>query len=142
MTSDALTFEQRFWMEAARWSYETAIYSSTSQMTAHPSAQAIIGMGHAAVPYLLRAMTVIPDQWFVLIAVITGEKPNPAWWSPGKVDEIDRAWLRWAKEKGIQPAPEPPFEPGRINTLLDVLRLTRGDQCPTTYEGPAEDPFA
>jgi hypothetical protein len=66
-----------------------------------PAYQKIIGMGFDAVPFLLRELETNLDMWFWALMAITEEDPV-AKESLGDGQAMAKAWLEWAKERGIQ----------------------------------------
>jgi hypothetical protein len=66
----------------------------------HPAYQQIIGMGVDALPLILRELEREPDHWFWALEAITGENPVPPT-DRGRLNEMARAWLRWASEHSI-----------------------------------------
>lgn len=94
--SDAEKFQvlAEWWREGVRFT------SSLTEMALHPAYQRIIGMGPAAVPFLLRELKQRPDHWFWALSAITGADPvQPE--HRGRVKPMAQAWLRWAKEQGL-----------------------------------------
>jgi len=90
---------RRFATLATRWYQETAALSSVSQIAMHPAYQEIIGMGHTAVPLILRELQSKPGHWFWALRAITGEDPvSPE--ERGKVRAMAAAWIQWGKERG------------------------------------------
>jgi hypothetical protein len=70
-------------------------------MVLHPAYQRIIGMGTAAVPFLLCELERRPDHWFWALTAITGADPvKPE--HRGKLREMANAWLKWGKEQGLR----------------------------------------
>ena len=65
----------------------------------HPAYQGIIGLGDAALPWILEELKKEPRDWFWALTAITGENPIPES-SAGKVEEMAEAWLRWGREQG------------------------------------------
>jgi len=73
--------------------------SSITEICMHPAYQQIIGMGPLALPYIFAAMREKPDHWFWALKAINSEDPIlPE--QRGKIKEMTKAWLRWAKEQG------------------------------------------
>jgi hypothetical protein len=65
----------------------------------HPAYQQIIGMGRAAIPLILREVSIKQGQWFWALKSITNEDPvKPE--HRGIVAAMSRAWLQWGKERG------------------------------------------
>jgi hypothetical protein len=82
-----------------RWKAERGPSSSTTELAMCPSYQRIIGLGPAAIPYLLRELEREPDHWFWALKAITGADPVPAQ-SRGKIGEMARHWTLWGRERG------------------------------------------
>ena len=93
--------DQRFLELVAIWKQERGPTSSVAKMVMHPAYQKIIGMGPAAVPFLLRELEREPDHWFWALKAITDSDPVPPE-SRGKIQEMARAWVRWGREQGYQ----------------------------------------
>ncbi len=96
---DAESVERRFATLAESWRSETGLYSSTTTRTMHPAYQQVIGLGPAAVPFLLRELDQEPDQWFWALKAITGEDPVSES-HRGRLQEMARDWIAWGREKG------------------------------------------
>jgi len=90
---------ERFHALAARWKSERGVSSSLVQMTMHPAYQQIIGMGPRALPFIFAELEREPDHWFWALTAITGENPVPEA-RRGKLPQMVRAWLRWARKHG------------------------------------------
>ena len=89
----------RFHRLKDKWEAETAFLSSVSDIVMHPAYQQIIGMGPAAIPLILREMSIKQGQWFWALKSITNEDPvKPEY--RGIVPEMSRAWLQWGKGQG------------------------------------------
>jgi hypothetical protein len=93
--------EDRFHRLASEWLTETAHMSSSSDIVNNPAFAAIIELGDAAVPLLLREMTMRPGHWHRALKRITGTDPV-AESDRGDMGRIKEAWLRWGKENGYQ----------------------------------------
>jgi hypothetical protein len=91
--------EEQFLGLAQQWRQERGPTSSTTQMAVCPSYQRIIGLGCAAVPFLLRELERQPDHWFWALKAITGADPVPAA-SRGRLGEMADCWLAWGREQG------------------------------------------
>ena len=88
----------RFHRLKEKWEAETAFLSSVSDIVMNPAYQQIIGMGPAAIPLILREMSIKQGQWFWALKSITNEDPiKPE--HRGIVAEMSRAWLQWGKER-------------------------------------------
>lgn len=91
---------EKFHSLAEAWRQDVRFTSSLTEMILHPMYQRIIGMGLAAVPFLLRELEQKPDHWFWALTAITGADPVPAE-DRGKLRKMAEAWLRWGKEQGL-----------------------------------------
>lgn len=99
--SDASRFNDamRAW-RAAR----NPLMSSSWANVEIPAYQQIIGMGKAAIPFILAELqsevnTGEPDDWFSALWAITQENPIPQQ-SRGKIYEMADAWIKWGKQMG------------------------------------------
>ena len=90
---------RRFQQLVDRWSEDTLDMSSIEDMVEHPSYSAIIDMGEAAVPLLLRELEKAPNYWFPALTAITGVNPIPEE-ARGRLIEMTEAWLEWGRGKG------------------------------------------
>ena len=89
----------RFHRLKEKWEVDTAFLSSVSDIAMHPAYQQIIGMGPAAIPLILREISIKQGQWFWALKSITNEDPvKPEY--RGIVAEMSSAWLHWGKERG------------------------------------------
>jgi len=89
----------RFHRLKEKWEAETAFLSSVSDIVMHPAYQQIIGMGPAAIPLILREVSIKQGQWFWALKSITNADPvKPE--HRGIVAEMSKAWLQWGKERG------------------------------------------
>jgi hypothetical protein len=89
--------EARFARLADEWREATSWLSSTQRIVLHRAYQQIIGMGPAAVPFILEELRARPAYWFWALTAITGEDPGE-----GTTDfsEARERWLRWGEERG------------------------------------------
>ena len=94
------TVAERFQSLAWNWQDETAHLSSFTKRILNPYYQQIIGMGPAAVPFLLRDHAREPKDWFWALYAVTGENPVAAQ-DEGDVTAMSRAWLNWGKQRGM-----------------------------------------
>ncbi|MGH9844900.1 MAG: hypothetical protein ACREEM_39795, partial [Blastocatellia bacterium] len=90
--------EEAFQSLAAQWRRETQYWSSVSKMALHPAYQRIIGMGNAAVPFILKELELRGGHWLWALHAITREDPAPP--DANFRDAVD-AWLRWGRQKGF-----------------------------------------
>jgi hypothetical protein len=101
-SSAAQMLEQRVTDLLRRWRTETALLSSSTQMTHHPAYQEIITLGEAALPYVFRDLEQTQDGHLAAaLTAITGAHPVPEE-QRGRIGEVARTWLRWARENGCQ----------------------------------------
>jgi|ERR1041385_5201999 hypothetical protein len=92
--------EQRFREQADKWDRETKHLSSPTQKMMHPSHQAILGMGSAVIPLLLRDLTQNRREWFWALSYLTQENPIPRE-DAGKMDKMISAWVNWGLKRGL-----------------------------------------
>jgi hypothetical protein len=64
----------------------------------HPAYQKILTLGKAAVPFILRELQDMPNDWFWALRVITDEDPTTPE-QAGDMEAMARAWLEWGKGK-------------------------------------------
>lgn len=95
------TLESAFQTLVAEWKASRGYTSSVNAWARLPAYQAIIGLGAAVIPLLLRELETNPDHWFRALKQLTGENPVPPE-SRAKVSEMARHWLAWGKEKGYR----------------------------------------
>jgi hypothetical protein len=96
---EAAIDRQRFDRLAEKWKKETGHLSKAAKRCIHPAYQQIIGMGAAAVPFILFDLKKTRDDWFWALSAITGENPITEA-DAGNVPRMTEAWLRWARAKG------------------------------------------
>lgn len=89
--------EQKFQRLAEQWRRETRYVSSIIKRSMHPAYQKIIGMGLAALPFILRDLEQTRDHWLWALYVITEEDPAP---EEATFDEVVEAWLDWGQQRG------------------------------------------
>lgn len=97
--SSSSDFEDRFQELTLKWKDDCRFYSSPAQIAEHPAYQAIIEMGEAAIPFILRELDRSPDHWFVALRSITGANPVPPD-HRGKIGLMARDWLSWGQSQG------------------------------------------
>jgi hypothetical protein len=85
---------------AQEWKTDTADESSPTRVAMHPSYQRIIGMGPAALPFILSDLESTQDDWFWALRAITGEDPV-APEDRGYLERMVRSWVRWGMRNGI-----------------------------------------
>jgi hypothetical protein len=92
--------EQLFRGLVKNWEEETGGMSSTNRRYAHPSYQAILGLGTAVVPLILRELQQRPDWWFEALTALAKPKLNPV--EPKSTfEEAVAAWLDWGRENNL-----------------------------------------
>jgi hypothetical protein len=92
--------EQLFRGLVKKWEEETGGMSSTTRRYAHPSYQAILGLGTAVVPLILRELQQRPDWWFEALTALAKPKLNPV--KPKSTfEEAVAAWLDWGRENNL-----------------------------------------
>ncbi|HXM40058.1 MAG TPA: hypothetical protein VN924_02335 [Bryobacteraceae bacterium] len=94
----------KFLQLAARWKTETSTLSSITEMVLNPAYQNIIGMGDAAVPFVLSQIEAEgddPDQWFWALQSITGVDPVHEE-DAGNYRAMAQTWLNWGKDVGYE----------------------------------------
>jgi len=97
--STVFSQEREFSELLACWKEESAFLSSAANMAMLPSYQRIVGMGKAAVPWLLQELKREPDQYFWALRAITGADPV-ATSDRGCIPKMAQAWLEWGQKEG------------------------------------------
>jgi hypothetical protein len=95
------TVEERFRRLEAVWDEETGHLSSTTRIVGHPAFRAIVALGEAVVPLMLRDLQERPRLWVWALPEITGADPVPAA-DRGNIARMTEAWLRWGRTHGSQ----------------------------------------
>jgi hypothetical protein len=93
------SLEEQFQRLASAWLAATTYISSSTDLVAHPAFQAIVGLGPAVIPLLLRELAKGTGPWHRALRRVTGTDPVPPA-DRGDVDRAAEAWLRWGKERG------------------------------------------
>ena len=101
LTREHEAIEVAFTALAQRWLEATKFTSSLSEMTLHPTYQAIIALGAPVVPFLLRELDSHPAHWFMALRMITGDDPVPSN-ARGRLHAMAKAWLDWGKQHGLR----------------------------------------
>ena len=91
--------ERRFRELVAQWQADVAPLSSTTARVQHPAYRAIIALGPAAIPLLLRELEQRPNHWFAALKSLTGADPVPPA-DRGRINAMTNAWITWGKEQG------------------------------------------
>jgi hypothetical protein len=92
-------FERRFRELVSEWQAEVAPLSSSTARMQHPAYRAIIALGPAVVPLLLRELEQRPNHWFAALRSLTGADPVPLA-DRGRIGAMTEAWVTWGKEHG------------------------------------------
>jgi hypothetical protein len=92
---------ERFHRLAAQWKAQRGPTSSITELVMHPAYQQIIGLGPAAVPWLLAELEHDPDHWFWALKSITMVDPVLAA-DRGNLFKMAEAWLKWGSEQGYR----------------------------------------
>jgi hypothetical protein len=93
------SIEDRFPRLAQAWKKETRFVSSMTDMEASPHYEAIVALGDAVVPLLLRELEREHDYWFTALRTITREDPVPEE-DRGNLARMTDRWLRWGQRAG------------------------------------------
>ena len=93
--------ERRFIRLRDEWKQKRGHESSSARLAMHPAYLKIIGMGTAAIPFLLRELENDPDMWFMALRSITEADPVSDE-IRGNVSAMAEAWLKWGKDQGCE----------------------------------------
>src|SRR5260370_42573874 len=96
--TDEDKLRERFEKLAVQWREETKYLSCSTEIAMHPAYQQIIGMGPAALPFILRELEQKPYHWYWALMCITGADPVPQEYK-GQRQKMREFWLQWAKEQ-------------------------------------------
>jgi hypothetical protein len=99
--ADLAALEKRFRELEAQWTQDTEVLSSYQEIVGHPAFQAIVGLGPAVVPLMLRDLEERPRLWVWALPRITGENPVPDE-AAGNIREMGEAWLNWGRARGLR----------------------------------------
>jgi hypothetical protein len=93
--------EMKFLRLRDEWKATRGPAVATAKLAMHPAYQKIIGMGPAAVPFLLRELSIEPEPsaWFWALRAITEADPVSAA-DRGHGRRMADAWLQWGREQG------------------------------------------
>jgi hypothetical protein len=93
--------ERRFAGLVRDWKAGRGVTSSSRLMAQHPAYQAIVGLGPAVVPLLLRELERDPDHWFIALRSLTGADPV-APEHRGNLPLMVADWVGWGRANGLQ----------------------------------------
>jgi hypothetical protein len=79
------------------WRRETWFISSIKKRVSHPAYVKIIGLGPAAIPFIIAELRKQPDYWFWALEAITRQDPMP---HAENMHQLKDAWLAWAESHG------------------------------------------
>ena len=93
-----ISLAERFRTQADKWARETQHLSSPSQMMAHPSYQAILGMAQENKREIIRLLLLDLQKnrrkWFWALSYLTQDNPiTPS--DAGRIDKMISAWVNW-----------------------------------------------
>jgi hypothetical protein len=90
---------QRFERLADEWHKETGHLSSPEDIALHPAYLRIIGMGPAAIPFILDDLRRRGGQWYLALRALTGTSPVTSEMSRS-ARSVKQAWLQWGEAEG------------------------------------------
>ena len=91
----------RFRSLVTEWKAARGHSSSINAWAKLPAYRAIVELGVAVIPLLMKELEAAPDHWFWALKELSGENPvTPE--SRGNVAEMAKCWLQWGKEKGYR----------------------------------------
>jgi len=85
----------------AEWRTQRGAMSSITEAALCSAYQRIIGLGPAAVPFIIAELESDgdePDQWFWALKAITGEDPVRED-DRGDFAAMSKSWLEWARDR-------------------------------------------
>jgi hypothetical protein len=103
--TESLPLRARFSDALRSWKQDTQYESSLRRIVLHPGYQAIIGIGKAALPFILEELQRNGGHWFWALHAITQEDPAR---EGDSFEATAQAWLRWGQAHGyVHPAARP-----------------------------------
>ena len=93
-------FVAKFERHAAAW--EGAMFLFLSEMFQDEDYLAIIEMGPAVVPLILRRLEAKPHWWMPALMRLTGEDPTEGQYL-GDLMKMRAVWLEWARKQNLLP---------------------------------------
>ena len=98
--STDLGLQARFEELRESWSEATGMLSNPDARAAHPTHQAVVALGPAVVPLLLRDMESRHTHWFMALTAITHDNPvRPE--HAGLIPKMVEDWLAWGRERKL-----------------------------------------
>ena len=107
-SQEDVALERRFRALEAQWQDDVGMLSSSTEIINHRAFQAIIALGPAVVPFMLRDLAQRPRLWVWALPRITGENPIPDDVG-GDVGRMSELWLRWGRARGWPTQGGPPW---------------------------------
>lgn len=94
--------ETEFKRLATMWGQETVLQSNMTIKAIHPAYQQIIGMGIAAVPFILKEFQSnrFNDWFWALHAIVKDEVPITTHVA-GDIKAMAEIWVKWGERKGF-----------------------------------------
>lgn len=92
--------KERFEHLVDQWKQFESPSSSAMDLAMHPAYQQIIGMGPAAIPWIIEELEREPDHWFWALHCLTGGLDPVSTPDRGDLEAMSAAWIKWAKENG------------------------------------------
>ena len=100
MPETAVDIQDVFEDLKAEWKSKTRYMSNSAQMATVWPYQKIIGMGHVALPLILKELERETDHWFWALEAISGENPVTAD-DAGNIDAMAKAWIAWGRDQEL-----------------------------------------
>ena len=91
-------FVAKFHRHAAAW--EGAMFLFLSEMFKDEDYLAIIDMGPAVVPLILRRLEAKPHWWMSALMRLTGEDPTEGQYR-GELMKMREVWLEWGRKRNL-----------------------------------------
>lgn len=92
--------KERFEHLVDQWKQFENPSSSAMDLAMHPAYQQIIGMGPAAIPWIIEELEREPDHWFWALHCLTGGIDPVPVADRGDLEAMSAAWVKWAKQNG------------------------------------------
>lgn len=99
--SDALQVRGAFRRLFDVWDGETFIHSCPDEIYGHWAYAQILGLGEAAIPYMLGEIQRGRSKLVAALGSITGESPVLV--SEPTTEDVSAAWMDWGEAKGYVP---------------------------------------
>lgn len=99
--ADAAEVRRAFRRLFDAWDSETFLFSFPHQIYEHWAYEELVGLGEAAIPYMLGEVQRGRPNLVVALRSITGESPVKA--SEPNTEQVMAAWVAWGEAKGYVP---------------------------------------